>query len=242
MTQNEKLTFEDDFDVTKINNELTERAKEIMNTFDEKVFIIEDIINEGKRLGMEKHDPDYYKQFYQDFYNTLIFQLLHGFEHKEFREHPVYFKFHNDKNEPTKSMEFRYFVANIAFWYPIITAEPEKLNDEHIITRAMGKKMSTSFIANYMNKYYAKPYAKQIDYRTRSETFADVNYLFMKIPLKFNDFIGLSISIEEIRNMAKRMPDFKDGLYVHIDESKQPAEHLTENSLTVFEMMKNLQL
>lgn len=224
MIRIEGLNIEDDFDITKINNDLTDKAKEIMKAFDDKVFIIEDIIEEGKRLGVERHDPEYYKQFYQNFYNTLIFQLLHGFEHKEFREHPVYFKFHNDKDEPTKSMEFRYFVANIAFWYPIITAEPEKLSDEHIITRAMGKKMSTSFIAEYMNKYYAKPYAKQIDYRTRSETFADVNYLFMKIPLKFNDFIGLSISIEEIREMAKRMPDFKDGLYVRIDESKQPAE------------------
>ena len=78
-----------------------------------------------------------------------------------------------------------------------------ELNDEHIISKAMMRKLSTSFIAGYMNKFYAKPYAKKIDYRTRSETFADTNYLMMKIPLKFNDFIGLSISVEELRDMAK---------------------------------------
>lgn len=220
----EGLNIEDDFDITKINTGLTEEAKNIMKILDEKIFIIDDIIEEGRRRGEERHDPEYYKIFYQEFYYSMIHHLLHGFEHKEFREYPVHFKFHNDRDEVMKTLEFRYFVLNVAFWYPIITAEPEKLNDEHIVTRSMGMKMSTSFIANYMNKYYAKPYAKSIDYRTRSETFADTNYLLMKIPLKFNDFLGLSISIEEIRDMAKRMPDFRDGLYVQIDESRQPAE------------------
>lgn len=220
----DNLDIEDDFDITKIETGLTDKAKEIMEILKNKIYVIDDIIEEGKRLGRARHDDEYYKTFYQEFYFSLILQMLHGFEHKEFREHPVYFKFHNDKEEKLKSLEFRYFVVNVAFWYPLITVEPEKLCDEHIITRAMGRNMSTSFIAGYMNKYYAKPYANVIDYKTRSETFADVNYLLMKIPLKFNDFIGLSISIEEIRSMAKRMPDFKEGLYVTIDASKQPAE------------------
>lgn len=224
MIQLDGLDIEDDFDITKIDEGLTEKAKEIMNILKDKVYVIEDIVEEGKRLGRERHNEDYYKLFYQKFYGTLIFQMLHGFEHKEFREQPVYFKFHNDPDEPLKSMQFRHFIVNVVFWYPVITAEPEKLCDEHIITKPMMRKMSTSFIAGYMNRFYAKPYAKKIDYRTRSETFADTNYLMMKIPLKFNDFIGLSISIEELRDMAKRMPDFKEGLYVRIDETKQPAE------------------
>lgn len=220
----EGLEIEDDFDYSKIDDNLTEKAKEIMSILDDKVYIIENIIEEGMRLGEERHDPDYYKIFYQDFYKTLIFNMLHGFEHKGFREHPVRFKFRNDPDEPLHVMEFRHFIINVVFWYPIITAEPEKLNEEHIITKPMMRKLSTSFIAGYMNKYYAKPYAKIIDYRTRSETFADTNFLMMKIPLKFNSFIGLSISIEELRDMAKRMPDFKEGLYVKIDDTKQPAE------------------
>ena len=224
MIQLEGLDIEDDFDVSKIDEGLTDKAKEIMAVLKDKVYIIEDIVEEGRRLGREKHNEDYYKIFYQKFYCTLLFQMLHGFEHKEFREQPVYFKFHNDPEEPLKSMEFRHFIINVVFWYPVITAEPERLNDEHIITKPMMRKISTGFIAGYMNKFYAKPYAKKINYRTRSETFADTNYLMMKIPLKFNDFIGLSISIEELRDMANRMPDFKEGLYVRIDESKQPAE------------------
>lgn len=224
MIQLEGLGIDDDFDITKVDEDLTDKAKEIMEILDNKVYVIEDIVEEGRRFGREKHDDEYYKIFYQQFYKTLIFQMLHGFEHKEFREHPIYFKFHNDPDEPLKSMEFRHFIINVVFWYPVITAEPEKLGDANIITKPMMRKISTSFIAGYMNKFYAKPYAKKIDYRTRSETFADTNYLMMKIPLKFNDFIGLSISIEEIRDMAKRMPDFKKGLYVRIDESKQPAE------------------
>ena len=220
----EGLEIEDDFDIDKIDESLTDKAKEIMNTLDNKVFVIDDIIEEGKRLGDELGDPEYYKEFYQRFYNTLIFQMLHGFEHKEFREHTVNFKFRADKKAPMYTMEFRHFIINVAFWYPIITIEPEKLCEEHIVTKPMMRRLSTSFIAGYMNKHYAKPYAKIIDYRTRSETFADTNFLLTQIPLKFNDFIGLSISIEELRDMAKRMPDFKEGLYVRIDCTKQPAE------------------
>ena len=92
MIQLDGLDIEDDFDITKIDEGLTEKAKEIMNILKDKVYVIEDIIEEGKRLGRERHNEDYYKLFYQKFYGTLIFQMLHGFEHKEFREQPVYFK------------------------------------------------------------------------------------------------------------------------------------------------------
>ncbi len=218
------LDIQDDFDITKIDTGLTPKAKEIMKMLDEKVFVIDDVVEEGKRIGDEKGDPDYFQEYYQDFYKKLLLMELHGFEHKEFREHPVYFKFHNDKNEVLKHMEFRYFVFNLVFWYPIITVDSSLLNDEHIVTRSMGKRMNSKFIAAYMNKYYAKPYAKTIGYRTRSETFADVNFLLNMIPLKFNSFIGLSISIEEIRDMSRRMPGFKEGLYVKLDETKQPME------------------
>lgn len=214
----------DDFDITKIDEDLTAKAKEIMSMLDDKIFIIQDIIDEGIKQGEKLHDEDYYKEFYQKFYGTLIINLLHGFEHKEFREHPVHFKFREGKKEPMYTLEFRHFVMNIAFWYPVITVEPERLCEDMIITKSMARKLSTMFIAGYMNKFYAKPYVKKINYRTRSETFCDTNFLLRQIPLKFNDFLGLSISIEEIRDMAKRMPDFKEGLYVRIDDTKQPAE------------------
>lgn len=224
MILKEGLVVEDDFDLSKIDTGLTPKAKEIMQMLSDKVFVIDEIIEEGMKQGDERHDPEYYKEFYQNFYNNLLLSELHGFEHKEFREHPVYFKFHADPKEPTKHLEFRHFVLNLAFWYPMITADPSTLCDEHIVTKPMMRKLSTGFIAGYMNKFFAKPYAKKIDYRTRSETFADVNFLLNKIPLKFNDFIGLSISIEELRDMARRMPEFNEGLYVRIDDTKQPAE------------------
>jgi len=221
----EGITVDDDgFDPSKIEEGPTEKAKEIMAMLKDSIFVIDDIINKGKELGEERHDPDYYMEYYQDFYMKMVVMELHGFEHKEFREFPVYFKFHNDPGEPLKHLEFRYFVLNLAFWYPLVTADPSKLSDEHIVTRDMGYHMNAKFIADYMNKYYAKPYARKIDYRRRSETFADVNFLLNKIPLKFNQFIGLSINIEELRDMAKRMPGFKEGLYVKLDETKQPAE------------------
>ena len=224
MILQEGLEVVDDFDISKISEDLTPQAKEIMKMLDEKIFVIDDIVEEGKRIGEEKGDPEYYKEFYQDFYKKLIISELHGFEHKEFREHPVYFKFHNDPKEELKHLQFRHFVLNLAFWYPMITADPSILCDEHIVTKSLMRKINTGFIAGYMNKFFAKPYARKIDYRHRSETFADTNFLMNMIPLKFNDFIGLSISIEELRDMARRMPDFNEGLYVRIDDTKQPAE------------------
>lgn len=218
------LNVEDDFDPSKLSEEMTPQAKEIMEMLDTKIFVIEDIITEGKRLGEERGDPDYYMQYYQDFFKKLLKSELYGFEHKEFREHPLYFKFRNDPNERLKYLEFRHFVLNLVFWYPIITVEPETLCEEHIVTKSMMRRLNTMFIAAYMNKYYAKKYARRINYRKRSETLCDTNYLFNLIPLKFNDFIGLSISIEELRDMVKRMPEFNEGLYVRIDETKQPAE------------------
>lgn len=220
----EGLDIQDDFDPSKLDESMTQEAKDILKMLDDRIFVIEDIINEGIRLGEEKGNPDYYMEFYQDFYKQLLKSELYGFEHKEFREHPVYFKFTNNPEEPLKHLEFRHFVLNLVFWYPIITADPSMLCDEHIVTKPMMRRLNTAFIAAYMNKFYAKPYARKINYRKRSEVFADVNYLFNMIPLKFNDFIGLSISIEEIRDMARRMPEFEKGLYVRIDETKQPAE------------------
>lgn len=223
MIQLPGLVIDDDFDPEKIDEGLTPTAKAIMEMLDDKIFIIEDIISEGKEKGAELHDEEYYKEFYQKFYNTMILNGLHGFEHEEFRHHPVRFKF-KESDKELQVLQLNHFITNLGFWYPIISIEPEVLGPEHIITKSMMKKLSTAFIAGYMNKFYAKPYAKIIDYRTRSATFADTNFMLNIIPLKFNDFMGLSISIEEIRDMAKRMPDFKEGLYVKLDDTKQPAE------------------
>ena len=57
----------DDFDIAKIDEGLTPQAKEIMDLLDNKIFVIDDIIAEGIRLGEERGDPDYYTVFYQDF-------------------------------------------------------------------------------------------------------------------------------------------------------------------------------
>lgn len=213
----------DDFDISLVEEGLTKEAKEILRLLDEKIFIIDVIIDEGRKKGEAIGNPNYYIEFYTDFYNTMVLQLMHGYEHKEFRTHPVHFKFH-ESDTYVDHLEFRYFVCNLAFWYPVVTVAPETLGEDNIIREPMGKLMQTSFIANYMNRTYAIPYASKLDSRTRSETFADTNYLIMQIPIKFADYIGTSIDLEQFRDMCKRMPEFEEGLYAKLDESLQPAE------------------
>ena len=52
MIQIEGLDIDDDFDISKIDEGLTEKAKEIMNILKDKVYVIEDIIEEGNIVGM----------------------------------------------------------------------------------------------------------------------------------------------------------------------------------------------
>lgn len=213
----------DDFDISLVEEGLTKEAKSILKLLEEKIFIIDVIIEEGRKKGEAIGNPDYYKEYYTDFYNTMILQLMHGYEHEEFRTHPVHFKFH-ESDIVVDHLQFRYFVCNLAFWYPVITVAPETLGEDNIIREPMGKLMQTSFIADYMNRTYAVPYASVLDSRERSETFADTNFLIMQIPIKFADYIGTSIDIEQFRDMCKRMPEFEDGLYQKLDVTLQPAE------------------
>lgn len=215
--------FYDDFDITKVETGLSAKAKSNMTLLEDTLYVIDGIVEEGKRRGEELGRPGYYTEFYTDFYDYMVLQLLHGFEHQIYREHPVNFKFKkSDKKYHT--LEFRYFVCNLAFWYPMIVIDPDALNDSFIITEKQGRKMTANFIADYMNEHYAIPYRDKINIRTLSETFADTNYLIMQIPVNFGEFIGTSVDVEEIRDMCKRMPEFEKGLYVKLDESLQPAE------------------
>ena len=88
-----------EFDISKISDEPTEKAVAIMEMLDENMFIIE------KYKGFE----------YEDFIETLLHSMLEGFEHKEFRDHPVMYKFKDDPNEKVKWLPFRHFIINTMF-------------------------------------------------------------------------------------------------------------------------------
>lgn len=208
-----------DFDLSKIEEGMSSIAKDILKELENKTFVLETILTEG--------NPDCNIQLitnrHQKLFFTILKNLLHGFEHKDFREAPVTFKFLSSDTK-AHALQFRDFLFNLAMWYPVVSVDYHNLGEEHIITRNMMPRITTSFIADYMDKFYTRPYFKKVNVKRASEVLTDANFMLQYIPLKFNSFIGLSIGIEELREIAKRYPEFEKGLYFRIDEQLQPAE------------------
>ena len=207
-----------EFDVSKISDEPTEKAVTIMNMLKEKIFII-----------------DNYKGFeYENFIETLLHAMLEGFEHKEFRDHPVMYKFRDDPKEDVKWLPFRHFIINTMFWNPMKWLDPEHLDDSYIVPSSDMYKMTPLYIADYMNERYITVYNRHIPnmpdkpiYEINKELnniIGRTNFLFSRFSAYFSMFFGISSSIETFKNLADRIPELKELFYFTLDTSKQPAE------------------
>ena len=213
-----------EFDISKISDEPTEKAVAIMEMLDENMFIIE------KYKGFE----------YEDFIETLLHSMLEGFEHKEFRDHPVMYKFKDDPNEKVKWLPFRHFIINTIFWNPMKWLDPEHLDDSFIVPSSDMYKMTPIYIADYMNEKYIGVYNRFIPNmpnmaicdinRELNNIIGRTNFLFSRFSAYFSMFFGISSSIEIFKNLADRMPELHDLFYYQLDTSKQPAE--MEDDLT----------
>jgi hypothetical protein len=198
------------FNPSLISFDITDQAKAIMTALDENIFIIERVASSEKQ--------------YEEFIMTVLNNMTYGFEHKEFRDHPAQYKFRDDSNEDVKWLPFRHFLINIIFWYPMVAIDFNVLDDTFIIPSVIMPKISGGFIKNYWDAKYVKPYKRKLDNHRLNEILHDATFLLSRISAKFNMFLGISISIEVFRDLAERIPEFKELLYFNIDETMQPAE------------------
>lgn len=222
------------FDKTKLEEyeTITPKAKEIMDMLSRKIFIIENYI--------DKEDDSKYSNVI----NVLIDNMLHGFEHKEFRDCPVKFRFHDTEKEEVKVLPFRHFIINMILWQPMILLDPNNL-DEHLIVpeSVMRSKISPSFIKSYFDRNYITKYNRYIpmypDMKIEdlnhklNEVMADTTYLLVILAAKFSKFMGISSNIEVFMELAKKYPEFNELIHFKLEEGLQASdiEHQVQNAL-----------
>lgn len=202
--------MEKKFDISKIDLGLTEKAKAIMNMFDDKIFIIE------KYCETEKA--------YDDFIQTIFSTVKEGFEHKEFREHPVKYKFRNDSEEEVKWLQLRHFLINIMFWRPMVLIDPTRLDDHLIIDKTQMIHLNKGFIKNYMDVFYIEPFSRYIPNWRMNEIMCDTKFWLSRISAKFNIVMGLSCNLEVFNEIAERNPELNELMNFKLDEGMQPKE------------------
>lgn len=200
-------TKEIKFDPSLVQYELSDKAKEIMDTLKNNSFMISSVAES--------------KESYETFLTTLLNNMHYGFEHLEFRECPVSFKFRPDKKEDVKWMPYRDFIVNAIFWYPQIIIDSSKLDESFIMKTSDCRNMNASIQKSYMDEMYLKRYRK-LD--SLSGILHDCTQFLRQISKRFNKFIGLSMSVWVFMDLENRIPEYGELMRFHVDETKQPAE------------------
>lgn len=195
------------FDPSKVQYELTDKAKEIMETLKNNMFVI-------SKVASTKED-------YENFLETLLNNMHYGFEHKEFRDCQVTYKFKDDPKEDIKWTTYRSFIVNAILWYPQVLIDLDKLDETYILSDYDAAHMTPRVQKGYIDKHYMQRYMHVEDL---SAIVHDANHFLAQISKRFNQFMGISININTFRDLEKRIPEYGELMRFHVDESKQPAE------------------
>lgn len=227
-----------EFDITKLEEyeTITPRALEIMEDFKKQIFIIEEYRT---------------KEIYDGFIRSLLKSMTYGFEHYEFRSHPVQYKFKNDPNEEVKWLPFRAFIINVMMWRPMICLDPENLDESFILSPIDLEKIGPTMIKRYFDEKYVTKYNRFIPAKPKLHVkeingelnliFADSTFFLTRISAMFSKFIGISAGVETVMDLANRYPEFDELLHYKIDETQQPAE-IEQNASKAMDKMLNIVL
>lgn len=196
------------FDPSLVTYELSDKALEIMDTLKNNMFIISEVAQT--------------RESYEEFITTLLNNMHYGFEHEEFRDCQVTYKFKNDPKEDVKWTTYRAFIVNTILWYPQVLIDIDKLDESYILSDYDAKHMTPGVQKKYIDTHYM---VKYINLEGLSPIVHDANYFLAQISKRFNRFMGISININTFRDLEKRIPEYGDIMRnFKVDESKQPAE------------------
>ena len=209
-----------DFIPSEIKEELTDDAKHIMEIMKSKVCVISEFPN---------------IKAYDNAIRTFANNMLFGFEHKEFRDQAIQYKFNKDNpDEEIKFMSFRNFIINLIMWRPQFCLDKANLDEHLILDDITLSKISPSIIKRYFDHQYIEKYNRYIPDMpylgldeingTLSEILGETNFLIRTTTSKFSNFFGLSADIETFMQMAKENPKIDELMHFRLDESMQPAE------------------
>lgn len=185
---------------------MDKKQTEIVEYLANKIFIIE------KEMGSKSN--------YRELIDTVFDYLRSGFEIKEFREAPVYYRFH--ETSPVYSMQMRHFLTNLMFWYPALELDAVNDLDERFIVDT--GKISAKYIESYLNDMVILPYRDRVSNRKLNKILHDVIYNLGRISTDFNIILGLTINIESFIDLANRNERFSEIIHTKIDDTMQPIE------------------
>lgn len=220
----EQIADVEHFDPATVLDELSPRAREIMDLLSEKVFVI------SNYNPLEKYD---------ELIDILLKNMAEGFEFSEFRDFPVMYRFYpyeseKGKKEDVKSLPFRHFIINVIMWRPMLCIDPDNLTDDLIINSPRFAKIGQSFIKDYFDMNYIMKYNGHIPLYPNlrfveinsylNAVMCDTTYQLSKVSNIFNAFVGISSNLETFIDLEKRVPEFKECMDFTLDETMQPAE------------------
>ena len=160
------------------------------------------------------------KKEFKKFIKEIFDYLRAGFEIKELRECPVYFRFH--ENTDIHAMQLRHFLTNLIFWEPLIVLDSvEYLDDEFIIDTS---RLSSKYIKNYIDEKLIIPYRKKISNRKLNKIIHDLIFNLSKISTDFHLLLGLTINVESFIDVANKNPRFNEIIHTKLDPSWQPRQ------------------
>ena len=151
---------------------MNDEQKMIVESVRNKVFIIQDQMTSKKN--------------YKSFIKEIFGYLRAGFEEKELRECPIYFKF--NENGEIHVMQMRHFLTNIIFWEPLIALDSVNYLDESFLIDPT--KLSSRYIKSYIDNKIIVPYRKKISNRKLNKVIHDLIFNLSRISTDFNPILG----------------------------------------------------
>lgn len=186
-----------------MNNQLTELINQLSNT----IVVLE-----------EKAEKETYKELIEEYYGYI----KQGFEHKELRTCPVYFKFFNREDEQIHTMELRHFVTNLMFWEPLVRLDMFDKMDETFIIDC--RTISSNLIKSYIDEKIILPFRTMVGNRKINKVIHDMMFNLSRISTDFNMILGLSINVETFIDVAEKNERFNEIIRTKIPEGMQPNE------------------
>lgn len=192
--------------------------QEVLDYLDSQVFIIEEHMTSKKE----------YKKWVDEIYDMI----KKGFEIKEFRTHPVHFKFQRESE--TLTLEFRHFLTNLMIWEGFMRLEMQsEMNKTHILDCT---NITEDTLCDYFNEKIVKVAKKRLP-RTKkgmvklNHIMDDITFNLSRISTDFNIILGLSVDIYSLIDLARKNERFNEIINTKIDEDMQPSEieHMLDN-------------
>lgn len=188
----------------KDEQEVKQRVDEIIHTLANNIIVVDEYMAE--------------KAKYKNLIETVFQYLRDGFEFKELREAPVYYRFHEDTH--VMSMQLRHFLTNLFFWRPLIALDAvDNLDARYIVDTS---KISAGYIKGYIDNLIITPYKRRVPNKKLNIIIHDLIYGLSRISTEFNILLGLTMNIETFIDVANKNPRFDEIIHTKVDDSLQP--------------------